>query len=712
MAIGAYDRPAESNIINTYVPLPFDAIVQAGAARQGRYDAAQQSMDAAEDYLDQIQAIEGAHENYLNNAKSKYNNIATKYANKDLSQSYIRRQFKDDIKRNIDPSTINRIVQSRKNYDENKKYKAELAARGLYYEPYDRAMDPALNGSLTPNQLYDYVPMAFQDPEKVAGEYFSKIAPSKRVINRNGMLIEVTSRDLSQLQKAVASDWRTFADTPQGQWVVNQYIANNPGGETDPAKIVQGYMNDVAKRHVIPPQEDYVGYDPYAKARATGKSNSTMGFSPNAITAIPGEGLALPNYETKWKKNRNEIQNLTASIDLVNSTLRNKNISPEARKEQEAMLEELTEKKNRLTRIREDLFTQAGIETDYTKVKTDFDKYNSKLSEKDRATAYDIGLHMYELGTNKAADVDAYITANYPELKGKEKRQMINNAMYKENSVYELFDRNEAGRYEKKQAFKQYSPKSESHPSLLPPISKVEGGVEFLANPYDEGKFNIASEAQQVVKGIQENPQAFKLSLYNGKDFVNMDKDQIEKFNAGSTLHYTAFPLLPNKKGEYELEFRIKDKDDKVSKEIYRVAFSDDSQIDRFANDYFKQSTFFADGNPDDMFSRGYALSHSYIAKTFMAQKDKDVKKIPIQTISGDTTYVKVQKDDDGSYVITDNNDMIIITDLPDGSQQPLRGYTSDEEAVQALLDLQLNNDAGIIKKRNEIINRNQQYSQ
>lgn len=49
--INRYDTPAESNIINTYTPIPFDEIAKAGMARQQRYDQAALLEDQAPELI-------------------------------------------------------------------------------------------------------------------------------------------------------------------------------------------------------------------------------------------------------------------------------------------------------------------------------------------------------------------------------------------------------------------------------------------------------------------------------------------------------------------------------------------------------------------------------------------------------------------------------------------------------------------------------------
>lgn len=282
-----FDQPAQSQMINTYVQAPYQEILQAGLARQGRYDETLGAMQANQEYLDQLQAIEGTvHEEYLNKARTSIGDIASSFANKDLSDPFIRRQLRDEIRRKIDPATISRITESKKNYDTAQKMKAELDMRGLYYEPFDRANDPALNKTLGVNQLYQYTPRAFQDPDTYAGQtYFNVINPRESFYNDpSGQIIRTEQRNKQMIDQAVDQNWRSFADTPQGQWVISQY--NGP--EKDPEKIAKGYLRELGYSRYLINNQTPAGFVPEYMMR---------GYEPKTTTVLDDSANteSLPN---------------------------------------------------------------------------------------------------------------------------------------------------------------------------------------------------------------------------------------------------------------------------------------------------------------------------------------------------------------------------------------------------------------------------------
>ena len=723
-----YDQPAQSNIINTYTPLPFEALLQAGAARQGRYDQGLASLGATQDFLDQVSAIPGEHENYLNNARQKYEDISSKFSKEDLSQSYVRRQLKDEVRRNIDPSTINRIIQSRKNFEDAQKLKAEYDMRGLLYAPYDQAMDPALNGSLKLSQTYDYKPSAFLDPEKTAGTLFEKIAPKKSVYTRDdGKIVEVTSRDLPQLQNAIASDWRTYADTPQGQWVVSQYKKNNPGGETDPAKIVQGYLNDVAKRYVVPPQEDYVGFDPNYKPRSGGRGTQQAPWMNIGNVVTPGRGEQRPEEETDYRKNRQAVVKLDSQIELLNSALRNKNLDPTKRTETESQLGSAMASRDRLNNIQQETFNKASINytsKDIQAVRTNIvDKHG--LSKKDADITFEVGKMLVDTHLGFGEDYskqilpesrndrwskgDEYLKEKHPNLSNKERRKILNASEFVYDDLRDL----EPSTKEKREAFKDFAKESESHPGVIPYTTSERSGVEYVYNGAT-GEFDTPSAAQQVLRGIKNNPDVQKLEVYDGKNYVTVgnqksSKKIIDEFNAGKKLTNSQIPIMPNKDGDFQLEFRIEDKDGKMSERVFRSALSDDSQLKAFGNDYKRMSNIYNTGVVDENYSRAYIFNNPSLARAYAQQKGQDIKQIPFFRSNGDFINLYVKEEGDGNRAIygfnEDGIDELVKIDMGDGSEpKPLNNIRSDEEAIQRIYELRMNQDPRVIQEVNSIV--------
>lgn len=287
MPVSFLDRPAESNIINTYVQAPYQEILQAGLARQSRYDETLNALQANQEYLDQLQAIEGtAQEEYLNQSRQKIASIAEQYANKDLSNSYIRRQLRDEVRRNINPATINTIVQSKKNQELRNKYIMEGKAKNMYYEPYEQLTDPILNKTLGVNQLYDYLPNLMVDPDTYIGEtYYKNLEPTVSSSVEGNENIRYTRRSLKDLANAANRNILDFADTTQGKAILA--VAQARGDNRPKEEILRDVMAEVAPEYVINNRE-HQGYVPEYMMR---------GYEPKTTTVLDDSANteSLPN---------------------------------------------------------------------------------------------------------------------------------------------------------------------------------------------------------------------------------------------------------------------------------------------------------------------------------------------------------------------------------------------------------------------------------
>lgn len=297
MAISQYDQPAQSNLINTYVPVPFQEILQAGIARQGRYDDTLQALQANQEYLDQLQAIEGTiQEDYLNQSRQKIQDIASQYANKDLSNAYIRRQLRDDVRRNINPATISNIIQSKKNYDAAQKMKAELDARGLYFEPYDRTQDPAITGSLGINDLYQYTPRAFQDPDELIINRFKSLPVAESSTVEGNQIFRRQSNEAA-ISQTMNETVRNIKDSPQGEWIIRQAKAN--GTYTgDDNETVQRYIESLRPEYTIN-NKIHQGFVPEYMLKGNDKQPDIPFNASNNTQSLPNPNLTPPKEVKK-----------------------------------------------------------------------------------------------------------------------------------------------------------------------------------------------------------------------------------------------------------------------------------------------------------------------------------------------------------------------------------------------------------------------------
>ena len=139
MAVNRFDRPIDSQFINTYVPIPFEQMMQAGAMKQQRYDQSAAAMDASVARAEQITAIPNSRDALERDAAlDRIYSIRDKYAGKDLSNSMVIRQLNNEIRSAVKPADIKKWESSFAGYENYKKNEAAMTARGQrVYNPTD-----------------------------------------------------------------------------------------------------------------------------------------------------------------------------------------------------------------------------------------------------------------------------------------------------------------------------------------------------------------------------------------------------------------------------------------------------------------------------------------------------------------------------------------------------------------------------------------------
>lgn len=213
MAVSIYDTPAQSNFINTYVPIPFDEIVQAGLARQNRYDQQLAQLETLREQADLLNAIPGADESYVQGVRQTLKDISSSYTNKDLSDPYTIKDLRENLREGIDRNMVNKIQQSYAGYQQYLNAYNQQRAQGLDLAPEDfSTYDTSMNGvfSRLPEQRLDYA--------KAAAEFFNQMDPTfKGIIESQGIpgtYHAISNVDIANQAKASVD---AFMQTPAGK---------------------------------------------------------------------------------------------------------------------------------------------------------------------------------------------------------------------------------------------------------------------------------------------------------------------------------------------------------------------------------------------------------------------------------------------------------------------------------------------------------------
>jgi len=245
MAVNRYDTPAQSQFINTYVPIPFEQMVGAGQVQQGRYDQTAAAMDQQQAFLDSVQAIpDSVDEDYVSKLRGEFQNVADEFSQKDLANPIVRRQLNSRIRRSVDSDRLRDIQNSFQGYQARNKGLAQLRARGEYNDLLESGRDPALQGRYDSRTgTYQYLPQSYKDPTLALRDVFNDphYMAGRDLGSKGGFYY--SGRDETDFDNTLDAIWQDFAGTIDGQNVIDQHLALNPNSDATDEQIIKGWAN-------------------------------------------------------------------------------------------------------------------------------------------------------------------------------------------------------------------------------------------------------------------------------------------------------------------------------------------------------------------------------------------------------------------------------------------------------------------------------------
>lgn len=295
MAVNPYSQPAQAQFINTYVPIPFEEMVQAGQNRQQRYDTNRKAFEDQVNAARQLQAMPGADREYIEGTViPTMDELADKYGTQDYGEQEVIRNINRDISSNIDRRLVQNIQGSYKGYQEYQKQKAAMEAKGT----------PVLQSSLVdPSQystkeqgLFSSTPSAELDWRTATDKFFDDIkdtylGETNLSGGRKGLVHGVTPKALMQ-----------HANDNVGVWL--QDPANRQKVGDLRAQGWEGSDTDIAKAFLLPQAEEYAR----KKVSSIYDPNSTSGHkdpdAPDVSSFVTDKGVAATGNVSRRKQRK------------------------------------------------------------------------------------------------------------------------------------------------------------------------------------------------------------------------------------------------------------------------------------------------------------------------------------------------------------------------------------------------------------------------
>lgn len=250
MAISVFDQPAQAQFVNTYVPIPFQEILQAGQARQNRYDINRSSFEKMAAEADELRAIpESADEAYIEGTVIPVmKQISDQYATQDYGDPEVVRNISRQIRSNIDRRRVANIQQSYAGYQDYVKDIQELALKGTPMPgalvsdvtDYDTSIEGVFSGRAEAGLDFRKTTKEFFDDVKPINLGIRDIAPGQ-----SGLVHGVSLERLKEHAKNNATVW---ANTPAGNQKIRELRALGANGSDE--EIALEFLLREAPEHV------------------------------------------------------------------------------------------------------------------------------------------------------------------------------------------------------------------------------------------------------------------------------------------------------------------------------------------------------------------------------------------------------------------------------------------------------------------------------
>jgi hypothetical protein len=175
MPVNRYDQPAQAQFMNTYVPIPFEQMMAAGQAKQGRYDKASSAVDSAIAATDEIQAIpfsddERRAKEYATNMRA----IRDEYMTKDISDPFVLREMSNKLRSSVNTEDIKHIQQSNQGWISYNKQLADLEGKGV---PMPEELRTRFEGYDSRKGVFTGNASAYLDPMQETSNFFKEVRP-------------------------------------------------------------------------------------------------------------------------------------------------------------------------------------------------------------------------------------------------------------------------------------------------------------------------------------------------------------------------------------------------------------------------------------------------------------------------------------------------------------------------------------------------------
>jgi len=305
-----FDRPAQMNIMNTYVPLNVGLLMGAVDKKRQAYQQSLAAIGETESMLDALNAIPGSvDEATLNTARQKAKGVIDEFGDRDLSDPFVIKELHSKISGVADSALLNKINESYKNYMTGMDYRARMGDKyNALLDQDDWSSWDSSKGvyNFNPSKVPTYVPK-----EQYLDKYFSQISKPRVLLEQGhdpyGRYLR--GRTQGDVNKVIGSYANEYAASPSGQNEIKLWRMANPDDDRSELAIAKDILNEYGQRYV-----GISDFTPMTVSRTRGGTGSTKQQQP-LVPYNPGYKNASEPGAADYKAVKGELKDLESKRD-------------------------------------------------------------------------------------------------------------------------------------------------------------------------------------------------------------------------------------------------------------------------------------------------------------------------------------------------------------------------------------------------------------
>lgn len=287
--VNRYDRPAEAQFINTYVPLPFQQLYTLGKEANARVDKAIADLSGALDKWSDFRSpskkdTKAWYDETIGKAKPIIDKLAQ---NIDSLKTPEGRAQINSLINNVDRYKLATLKQSRDGMLRRIEMNQKLAAAGKFNEMW-HGVDFANYDTLTSGIYNDVSPLAYKDVRELSDPYYAKLQRGY-LYTKGGY--DYFGNSMEDIQAVADAHFNDIVSTPEAQKHMQLFKQRTRATDEEAQSWFRQQIIDSNIDRTIRPTREL---NPYAKMSAEKAAENTQGSPVQFTTKLAATLMDRP----------------------------------------------------------------------------------------------------------------------------------------------------------------------------------------------------------------------------------------------------------------------------------------------------------------------------------------------------------------------------------------------------------------------------------